>query len=537
MIKLFYLFSIRNIFKKPVRWILSFLSIILGVSLFVSISLINEAVLKVFQENMNAVTGKAQISISSGERGLNEDILQVIEETPGVYSAAPLLEMTVTFKNKNSLDTTLRIMAVDLLRDTNFREYDPENPEIIEDPLEFFNQEDSIVITHEFAKKNNLKMDESFELITVEGPKKFTVRGLLKPTGAAKAYGGAFALMDITGAQFAFGKQGLVDRIDVICEEDQDIDQVLSRIKERIDKGFDVERSQARNQQTENMIRSFQSFISLVGSMAWFIGLFFIFNSIYISVAQRRTEIGILRGIGADRRTILWLFIFEALTMGLFGSLLGLYFGEYMGQFLVNDVTSTLSTQFQTTIQAPYIEMTQMTFFKTLAISTFATFLSSLWPSLQATLVHPIEAIKAKSIELYTPEDQKKSISWAYITIPLLVIFGIIQWTQPKEEFLFAVLIVLLGLWIFIFMTLKLTPVILNFLEDTFKKQGWVPGQLALQNIKSSKGILYANMGALFLSLFFYSFFSTTSYSVQSTVDHYMETFSNTDFTISAPGD
>lgn len=536
MLKLFYIFTIRNIIKKPMRWILSFLSIVLGVTLFVSISLINDAVLQVFQQNINAVTGKSQISITSGERGLSDQILRVIEDTPGVYSAAPILENSVLFKNKKAETSTLMIMAVDLLRDTNFRDYDPENPEVIEDPLTFFNQEDSLIVTHEFADKNNLKTGDPLELITVEGPKTFIIRGLLKPTGAAKAYGGGLALMDIMASQFIFRKEGLLDRIDVLCDESQDIDQVIKNIKSRIDSGFDVERAASRNQQTEAMVKSFQRFISLIGAMAWFIGLFFIFNSIYISVAQRRSEIGILRGLGSDRKTILWLFIFEALSMGILGTLLGLFAGEYAGQYLVDDVTTTLSVQFQTTIQSPYITLTTTTFIQTLIISVFATFLAALWPSLQATLVHPIEAIKAKAIELYNPEKTNFSISWIWIGLLFLAVLLIAKFANPMESLGFALLIFLISLCFSLLMVLKLTPLLLDLIENLFKSYDWVPGLLALQNIKSSKGTLYANMGALFLSLFFYAFFATTSQSVKYTVQRYLKSMQYFDLNISTPG-
>ena len=51
--------------------------------------------------------------------------------------------------------------------------------------------------------------------------------------------------------------------------------------------------------------------------------MFIIYNSFAIAVTQRRSEIGILRALGATRRQIRWLFLGESAVTGLVGSLGG----------------------------------------------------------------------------------------------------------------------------------------------------------------------------------------------------------------------
>ena len=58
-----------------------------------------------------------------------------------------------------------------------------------------------------------------------------------------------------------------------------------------------------------------------VSSMfALFIGMFIIYNSFAIAVTQRRSEIGILRALGATRGQIRTLFLGESAVAGLIGS-------------------------------------------------------------------------------------------------------------------------------------------------------------------------------------------------------------------------
>ena len=55
--------------------------------------------------------------------------------------------------------------------------------------------------------------------------------------------------------------------------------------------------------------------------------MFIIYNTFAIAVTQRRSEIGILRALGATRGQIRWLFLGESAVTGLVGSLGGLAFG------------------------------------------------------------------------------------------------------------------------------------------------------------------------------------------------------------------
>src|SRR5262245_42989333 len=55
--------------------------------------------------------------------------------------------------------------------------------------------------------------------------------------------------------------------------------------------------------------------------------MFIIYSSFAIAVTQRRSEIGILRALGATRGQIRWLFLGESAVTGLIGSVGGLVFG------------------------------------------------------------------------------------------------------------------------------------------------------------------------------------------------------------------
>ncbi len=67
--------------------------------------------------------------------------------------------------------------------------------------------------------------------------------------------------------------------------------------------------------------------VNMSSAFALFIGMFIVYNSFATAVTQRRSEIGVLRALGATRGQIRWLFLGESALMGLVGSVVGCAFG------------------------------------------------------------------------------------------------------------------------------------------------------------------------------------------------------------------
>ncbi len=80
------------------------------------------------------------------------------------------------------------------------------------------------------------------------------------------------------------------------------------------------------------MVRSFQLGLNLGSGVALLVGVFLVYNTIAISVVQRRREIGTLRALGATRLRIRALFTLEALVLGGLGTVLGLPLGVLVGR-------------------------------------------------------------------------------------------------------------------------------------------------------------------------------------------------------------
>ena len=91
------------------------------------------------------------------------------------------------------------------------------------------------------------------------------------------------------------------------------------------------------------MTAAYSMMVNISSLFALFIGMFIIYNSFAIAVTQRRSEIGILRALGATRQQIRWLFLGESAVTGLIGSIGGLAFGLLIARGIAASIGDLIS--------------------------------------------------------------------------------------------------------------------------------------------------------------------------------------------------
>ena len=200
--------------RHRLRSVLTTIGITLGVALLVGMHTADDSVLRAFNDTMDRISGKAQLQVTAGDAGFAEEVLDRVQAVPAVRAAAPVIESEVDTGLKG--EAKLLIVAVDMTGDRSLRDYDFDNADedVIDDPLVFIAQPDSLILTRQFADRAGLHTGSRITLDTMEGPRPFTVRGLLKAGGMAQAFGGNLGVMDIYAAQKVFGRGRRFDRIE-----------------------------------------------------------------------------------------------------------------------------------------------------------------------------------------------------------------------------------------------------------------------------------------------------------------------------------
>jgi putative ABC transport system permease protein len=112
--------------------------------------------------------------------------------------------------------------------------------------------------------------------------------------------------------------------------------------------------------------------------------------TMYAAVANRVSEIGTLRALGFQRRSILTAFLLESLFLGLIGGLVGLFFASFLQLFTV----STLN--FQTFSELAFsFSLTAEIFFGALCFSLFMGFIGGVLPAVRASRMNIVNALRA----------------------------------------------------------------------------------------------------------------------------------------------
>ena len=393
--------------KHAVRSLLTAVGIVLGVAVFVAMHTANQAVFYAFERTVDRIAGAAQLQVTAGEAGFPEEMLERVQAIPEVDVAVPVIEAPAG-TNLPGQGNVL-ILGVDMTGDRSLREYDLESGDeaVVDDPLVFLAQPDSIIITNEFAARNNLAVGARLALSTMTGEKAFTVRGVMRSGGLTSAFGGNLAVMDIYAAQQVFGRGRRFDRIDVKLREGISVPDGRSAIQRALGVGFDVEPPASRGQQLESTLAVYAISMNVSSVFALFIGMFIIYNSFSIAVTQRRSEIGVLRALGAPRRQIRNLFLVESAVGGLLGSVAGILLGIVMARGLVSSISNMLEGIYGVAERAEEVSADPRLVGLAMAIGVFTSMIAAWLPARSASRVDPVQALQKGRYQVLTAGENR----------------------------------------------------------------------------------------------------------------------------------
>ena len=390
MLRLLRYLSVRHFLRHRLRTFLTFLGVVLGVAVIVAIALVNRTLVGSFQRTIELIAGKSVLQVENGESGFRESLFPAVRDTAGVRDAAPAVDgflPLVGIKGEK-----LYVYGVDFLADSSIREHEFVGGAFeLESALDFIARPDSIALTESFARRLGLRAGSTIRLATSRGVRDYTVRALLREQGAAKVFGGNFALMDLPVAQISLGKEGKLDIVDLTVEEGERVETVRQRIGIRLGGAAQVQRPRERGEQIESLMTSFRVGLFFVSLVALFVGFFLIYNTVSVSVVQRKREIGTLRCLGVLRRQILSLFVMEALAIGCAGSIAGIFTGILLANAALLVVGQTVNSLFfQLDVGNGAFALREI--WIGLAVGMGVSVLAAIHPAWQATRVTPLES-------------------------------------------------------------------------------------------------------------------------------------------------
>ena len=397
------------------RVLLTMAGIVLGVAVFIGMHAANRAVLDGLTRTVDRVAGKTELQVSAGDGGFPEEVLDRVQAVPEVRVAVPVIESPVD--TGIASQGNLLVLAVDMTGDRSLRDYELESGEeaVIDDPLVFLAQPDSLMVTREFATKNGLTPNSRIVLRTMDGDKTFTVRGIMTTSGLASAFGGNLAVMDIYAAQHVFGRGRTFDRIDLALNEGVSLDAGRAAVERAAGPGFQVEPPGTRGQQYESVLQVYSMSMTISSLFALFIGMFIIYNSFAIAVTQRRADIGILRALGATRAQIRSLFLVESAVLGLVGSALGCGAGFVMARGMVGQISGILEGVFGYALVPEAIAITPALIALAMTLGLVTSMVAAFIPARSAARVDPVQALQKGKYQVLSAGENRMRRRIAFV--------------------------------------------------------------------------------------------------------------------------
>ncbi|MGN6253951.1 MAG: ABC transporter permease [Solirubrobacterales bacterium] len=409
--------ALKGLWARKVRALLTTFAVVLGVAFVAGSYVLTDTIFAAFDEIFNeslsgtsvVITAQNPVKQENGEvPTIAAALLPRVQKTPGVRLASGAIFTPGGFFDEEGekignkfapkfISSTLP----DGLESLNYVEgHKPRGPR-------------EASIDKVAAESSGLALGERIELIGEGRAEKFRLVGFTK-LGSASFGGASIAQVTLPVAQRLTHKRGRFDQISVAAEEGVSAEALKRRIAREMPAGVRVETAKEKADRSSEEIREnlgfLQTFLLVFGFIAVFVGSFLIFNTFSITVAQRVSEFGMLRTLGASRRQILASVMAEAGAIGLLGAVIGIG-----GGFAIAAAIEALFKAFGLELPTTSLQLESRTVIVALFVGLLVTLVASLVPALRSTRVPPIAALHA-----FTPAPTRRR-RLAYLALSLLL--------------------------------------------------------------------------------------------------------------------
>lgn len=297
------------------RLALSVLAIALGVALGFAVALINATAIGEFTGSMKALAGAADLEVRGPRGGFDEALYAQLARDPDVAVASPVVEIDARIAGR---DDALRIYGVDAFRAAAV------TPALVgggDDPLDVL-RPGTVYASPAAAQWLGLAPGGTLTVQAGVRAQPLAVAGMVRA-----ATGERYGVMDIAAAQDAFGRDGLISRIDLRARPGVPVAALRERLAASLPPGIAVTTPDDDAALASRLSRSYRVNLNVLALVALFTGGLLVFSTQALSIVRRRTQFALLRTLGLSRTQLTLLLMAEGALVGVVGTALGLAAG------------------------------------------------------------------------------------------------------------------------------------------------------------------------------------------------------------------
>jgi putative ABC transport system permease protein len=380
----------RYLWGRKLRSFLTTLAIVIGVMVIFGMGILLPTMMIGFQKSLVAISGQVDITIAlkTGE-GFSPSLLNRVKGVEGVAVAAGsisrAMNVPINFYGKGSTVSGLTLVGVDPVNGPLVREYTVTQGRFLKQ-----GDTDVAVIATSLADALGLKLGDTLRMPTTEGVAKLTIVGL---RAGRPSLGNEEVQVTLAEAQNLMDMSGLITMVEanLVSKDTATREAVIQQVQAQLAKGYSMNATSSGSE-LMGALGAAQATFGMIGVLTLFMGGFIIFNTFRTIVAERRHDIGMLRAIGASRRTIVGLILTEGLVQGTVGTAIGMGLGYLLGIVITAGIADMYRQLMNIQLGGPVVEPGNVALSLLLGIGV--TLLAGLLPAISAGRVTPMEVLR-----------------------------------------------------------------------------------------------------------------------------------------------
>jgi lipoprotein-releasing system permease protein len=382
---------------------------LLGIALGVATLIIVMAVMNGFrQELMGRILGvNGHVTVSRSLEGIADydDLVAQLAKQDGVVSVVPQIQGQVGINARG----TFRGALVRGVRAEDFGRRKVLADSIPADSLEAFAAGEGVLVGHRLARQLGLTVGRSITLISprgAEGPfgpmirkKDYLIVGLFDL--GMHEYDSSFIYMTLEQAQIFFKLRDKVNAVELFFGDPDRVWLARAEIAGLLGPPYRVVDWQQANSSFFNAIQVERNVMFLILSLIILVAAFNILSGQYMLVKSKRSDIAVLRTMGATRAMVMRIFFLTGASIGLAGTVIGVILGlvfteniELIRQGLQSLTgTELFSAEIYFLSKLPAV-MDPVEVAQVILMALFLSFLAPIFPAWRAARLDPVEALR-----------------------------------------------------------------------------------------------------------------------------------------------
>jgi putative ABC transport system permease protein len=331
--------------SRLVQELLALAGIAVGVGLVFAALIANASLTGSVRQITDGLVGDARFQLAArGPDGFDERLLVDVRRIDGVKAAAPIVEAQANLvgpKGRRSVllvggDPRFARLGGRLLR--RFRA--PELPS-----LAAFNRQQALALPAPTAKALGLSLGQPIRVEVGTRVVRLSVDAELERRHVGPLAESPVAMVPLGFAQEIAGLSGRLSRIYVQPEQGRDT-EVEAGLRRLAGGRLNVRAADADVAIFERAAYPANQSTALFSVFSALVGFLFAFSAMLLTVPQRRRLIADLRMAGHEPWVLVQLLLFDALVLGIAGSLLGLGLGDRLSRLLFDTTPDYLASAF-----------------------------------------------------------------------------------------------------------------------------------------------------------------------------------------------